>query len=222
MMTSDQLIGHIHQLIFEWQRCGLVLDSRNHQAYKRANGIVEVTWGNDGYVMKNNDYASLDEYCSLIESKQYSMLLSDGAMIQVSYKFEQKRIVGHRLCWYPSPIEIDENVDGYSLVDYVLEQMASGNTQNFRSRGPLRFDYAPDQAREDHPVSHLHLGHEDCRIPVKSSLSIRAFMMFIVQNFYPAIIQKAALHAEAAHWFCADALTEGQRFRHHLAINHPI
>lgn len=220
-MTSEQLIAYINQLIFEWQQCGLVLDSRNHHAFQRANGIVEVTWGNDGYVLKDNDFASLSEYCSLIESRQYSMLLSDGAMIQISYKLDRREIVGHRLCWYPSPIEVDENIDGYSLVDYVLERMASGDTQFFRSRSPLRFDFAPGQAKEEHPETHLHLGHEDCRIPVKSSLSIRTFMTFIVENFYPDIKRNPALHATAGHWFCADALTVGQRLRHHLAINHP-
>lgn len=220
-MTSEQIIGYINQLIFEWQKHGLVLDSRNHQGYQRANGVVEITWGNDGYILKDNPFASLEEYCSLIESRQYSMLLTDGAMVQISYKLDRQNIIGHRLCWYPSPIELDENVDNYSMVDYVLERMASGDTHFFRSRSPLRFDFAPNQAKEDHPVTHLHLGHEDCRIPVRTSLSIRTFMMFIVENFYPEVKQNHSLHSTTAHWFCADDLTAGQRLRHHLAIHHP-
>ncbi|HCI2900986.1 TPA: DUF2290 domain-containing protein, partial [Pseudomonas aeruginosa] len=123
-MTADQIIAAINQLIFEWQKCGLVLDSRNHQAYQRANGVVEVTWGNDGYILKDNEFASLDEYCSLLESRQYSMLLTDGAMLQFSYKITRRDITGHRLCWYPSPFDLDESIDIYNIVDYVLERMS--------------------------------------------------------------------------------------------------
>lgn len=219
-MTPEQLITSINQLIFDWQKCGLALDSRNHQAYQRANGIIEVTWGNDGFVLKDNTFASLEEYCSLIESRQYSMLLVDGSMIQLSYKLDRRNIVGHRLCWYPSPIELDEDIDYYSIVDYVLDRMSSGEMHLFKSRSPLRFDFAPEQAKEEHPITHLHLGHEDCRIPVKCSLSIKTFMSFIVENFYPEIKQNKALYSTCAHWFSGDLLTEGQRLRHHLNIQH--
>ena len=219
-MTSEQLIASINQLVFDWQKCGLVLDSRNHHAYQRANGVVEVTWGNDGFVLKDNVFASLEEYCSLIESKQYSILLTDGSMLQLSYKFNRRVIIGHRLCWYPAPIELNEDIDIYSIIDYVLERMATGDTQFFRARSPIRFDYAPEQAKEEHPVTHLHIGHEDCRIPVKSSLSIKSFMTFIVENFYPEIKENQALYGSTAHWFSGDDLTDGQRFRHHLNIRH--
>lgn len=220
-MTSEQLIASINQLIFDWQKYGLVLDSRNHQAYQRANGVIEVTWGNDGYILKDNTFASLEEYCSLIESRQYSMLLTDGSMLQLSYKLDRREITGHRLCWYPSPVELDEKIDIYSIVDYVLERMATGDTRFFRARSPLRFDFAPEQAKEDHPVTHLHLGHEDCRIPVKSSLSLKAFMSFIVENFYPEVKENKSLHSASAHWFSGDLLTDGQRLRHHINIRHP-
>jgi hypothetical protein len=221
-MTSDQLIASIHQLIFEWQKCGLILDSRNHQGYQRANGIIEVTWGNDGYVLKDNSFASLDEYCSLIESRQYSMLLSDGSMLQISYKLDRQDIVGHRLCWYPSPIDLDEEAYSYRIIDNILDRMASGDTSSFRARGPLRFDFAPEQAHEEHPETHLHLGHEECRIPVKSSLSIKSFMTFIVENFYPDVLANNSLHSNCADWFTGDSLTEKQRFKHHLNILHRV
>ncbi len=220
-MTADQIIAAINNLIFEWQKCGLVLDSRNHQAYQRANGVVEVTWGNDGYILKDNEFASLDEYCSLLESRQYSMLLTDGSMLPISYKLTRREIIGHRLCWYPSPLAWAETIAIENIVAFVLERMSTGDTGFFRGRGPIRFDFAPEQAKEDHPVTHLHLGHEECRIPVKSSLSLRSFMGFVVENFYPGVRDNASLHSKCAHWFSGDFLTDSQRTRHHLNIINP-
>ncbi|WP_448125761.1 DUF2290 domain-containing protein [Pseudomonas veronii] len=216
-IQSEELITAINQLIFEWQKTGLIIDSRNHQAYQKSNGLVEVTWGNDGYVLKENDFSTLSEYCSLVESRQYSMLLADGSFFQISYGLRRREIVRHRLCWYPSPVKFSEELmDSGGIIDEVLERMAKGDTSFFQSRSPLRFDYSPDDASEMHPEVHLHIGHEDCRIPVKSALSLRSFMVFVVENFYADISAGSRLHRDALNWFCGDKLTHDQRQRVHI------
>lgn len=220
-MQPEYLIGSINRLVFEWQKRGLAIDSRNHHAYQRANGISEVTWGNDGYVLKDNAFSSLSEYCSLIENQQYSMLLSDGAFFQISYQIHRQEVVSHRLCWYPSPIELPEYFEREEIVEIVLNKMSSGDLDDFKSRSPLRFDYAPSQAAEDHPHTHFHIGHEDCRIPVKSALSLRSFISFIANNFYPDLAVNPKMHDEVANWFCDDNLTQLQKERFHINIIPP-
>lgn len=216
-IQPEDLISAINQLIFEWQKSGFIIDSRNHQAYQKSNGLVEVTWGNDGYVLKENDFSTLSEYCSLIENRQYSMLLVDGSFFQISYGLRKREVVRHRLCWYPSPIKFaDDLMDSGGIIDAVLDKMAKGDTSFFQSRSPLRFDFSPDDASDLHPEVHLHIGHEDCRIPVKSALSLRAFMMFVVENFYVDISTSSRLHREALNWFCGDKLTHNQRQRIHF------
>ena len=58
--------------------------------------------------------------------------------------------------------------------------------ERLRVRAPLRFEYDPANAGEDHPASHLHLGRTDCRIPVSCPLSLDTFLRFIFKRFYRA------------------------------------
>lgn len=209
----------INELLFNWARAGLILDSRTHKGYRRSNGEVEITWGDDGFILTDNNFSTLSEYCALLESRQYSMLLQDGSIFQISFTIKRDRIVKHRLCWYPCPVALSAEVsDADEIISIILGLMASGAIDNFLSKTPLRFDFSPDDAAEHHPVTHLHLMHEDCRIPVKSPLCLKQFMTFIVENFYKDIQEFDVLYKAAKSWPGGDTLTAGQRGRFHLNI----
>ncbi|BBC40543.1 DUF2290 domain-containing protein [Photobacterium damselae subsp. piscicida] len=153
-----QLVEAINGLILKWQLRGLVHDSRNHGVFRKSGGLKEVSWGNDGFILKDEAFSSISEYCNLVENRQYSMLLNDGSLFQISYTLERQTIVKHRLCWYPCPVSVDSSdLDLNNITDIILDKMSSGDLDSFRSRSPLRFDYAPQQASEDHPTVHMHL-----------------------------------------------------------------
>lgn len=218
-ITPQRLIKNINDLIYEWQKSGLIFASRKHQAFRKSNGVVEVTWGNDGYILKDQPFSTIAEYCALIENKQYSMLLNDGSFFQISYSFKRGDVIKHRLCWYPAPIQVSaDELEYEDISDLVLSRMSEFNIEGFKSKSPVRFDFAPEQKSEEHPEVHLHLSEENCRIPVRSPLCLRKFMFFIVDNFYDDIKGKESLYTTASSWEGKDTLTEGQKANHHLNI----
>lgn len=218
-ISSKVLLSSINKMIFEWQKCGLVLSSRNHRAFPKADGTHEVTWGNDGFILKNESFASLEEYCALVENRQYSMLLMDGSFFQLSFTLKRDRIIKHRLCWYPSPLVFENFVaESVDLISVILDTIDGGDIGKFKLRSPVRFDYSPTDARIDHPAVHLHICNESCRIPVKTPLCLRKFMQFIVENFYEEILPNSALHKDTKTWRGKDLLTEEQKTKFHLHL----
>jgi hypothetical protein len=216
-ISVGNLVKGLNTFIFEWQKAGLVADSRQHNAYTRARGIVEVTWGDDGYVLKDDQFASLNEYINLVESRQYSMLLSEGDMLQFSFSLDRSTVVRHRLCWYPCPIKLTrDEIENSSLIDAMLERMANGDLEDFYSKSPIRFDFDPADGSEDHPVVHLHMISEECRIPVKSPLCLRRFVDFIAENFYSDIEEIRRLNQNAVTWIGTDTLTDHQKSKLHV------
>lgn len=216
-ISAGNLVKGINDFIFEWQKSGLVADSRMHDTYRRAGGVIDVTWGNDGYVLKDDKFASLHEYLNLIENRQYSMLLSEGDMFQFSFSLERGLVVKHRLCWYPCPVKVSrEEIETSSLVDAILERMGSGTFDDLYCRTPIRFDFDSKQSSENHPAVHLHMNSEDCRIPVKTPLCLRSFIDFVLENFYSSIEGIGSLNKNAVTWPSVDLLTPGQKARLHI------
>lgn len=209
----------IDDLIFAWQKHELVLDSRKHKIYRKGNGINEVTWGNDGYILKDEKFCSLSEYAALLENRQYSMLLSDGSLFQFSFSFSRELIVKHRLCWYPAPIAISpQELETSDIQELILNNMKDANLENFLSRSPIRFDYSESDGSDDHPEVHLHVSVESCRIPVRTPLCLNKFLMFVVENFYPELPRDSPLTRQAKTWAGKDTLTASQKAKMHINI----
>lgn len=61
---------------------------------------------------------------------------------------------------------------------------SSEGRSRLRLRSPLRFDFDLDAQAEGHPASHLHISHEDCRIPVYGPVSVGHFVRFVFRHFY--------------------------------------
>ena len=221
-ITPINLAKGVNDLIFRWQSIGLVSDSRQHKVYQRSAGLNEVTWGNDGYVLKGNSFASLQEYIDLVDSRQYSALMTNGDLFQISFSLKRNEIVKHRLCWYPCPIKLDQEDSDCGVIEAILDRMSSARFDDFLSRSPIRFDYDDNSFSEFHPKSHMHMISENCRIPVKTPLCLRMFSDFIFSNFYSDAADLENLNKDATTWTAIDCLTEGQKYRMHLNIFHPI
>lgn len=218
-IQASHLVEAINDLIFRWQKRGLVYDSRTHSVFRKAGGMKEITWGNDAFVLKDEKFSSYSEYCNLVERKQYSMLLNDGSFFQISYTLNRTKIIKHRLCWYPCPIDIDtSDLNENDISDIILDKMQSVDLSSLRCRSPLRFDYAPDQAKIGHSSVHLHLSEENCRIPVRTPLCLRQFMTFIVTHFFELLIADKSLYESVETWEGLDTLSQLEKESLHINI----
>jgi hypothetical protein len=126
-----------------------------------------------------------DLYEEARSKKFYNMQMIDGALISLSYDFENDRIIRHRLSFFPAPhLGIFQNTPDLYLEDELYADIV--DVRIFPV--PIRFDYDDREGVAipiEHPISHLTLGqYEFCRIPVLSALTPHQFILFIIRNFY--------------------------------------
>jgi len=170
--------------------------------------VTRIAW--KGYnISHKTEFASVEQYRELLMNEQYSFILFDGSIFQIVYLVKNHEIIGHSLGYYPCPIPLMPaefsvyQETGLTLEDTLaekLEAVAVGLFDIFRQpgkqnlddlkirlRSPLRFDFDKDSNRLDHPGSHLHFYHQECRVPVFAPLSIGHFVNFIFKHFYPEL-----------------------------------
>ena len=133
--------------------------------------------------LKAHPFGSIAEYRGFVESEAYSAILSDGSLLHLSYDFRESELIGHRLLYYPCPFVIDPELTDEPILD-VLE-FCGNDLELFRLRSPVRFDFDLQRAATNHPASHVHFQHEECRLPVVAPLSVGRFVEFVFRNFYP-------------------------------------
>jgi hypothetical protein len=133
--------------------------------------------------LKGEPYTRI--YDELRKAEAYHIRMIDGALIQMLYTFQGRKLISHRLAMFPSPL-----LEMYDAIpdDYDTDQWYSDIVGEFSVKFPVRFDYsASDKKYTDveHPKCHLTLGqYEGCRIPSASPLTPLRFMRFILRNFY--------------------------------------
>lgn len=236
-ITPSSMVDSLNKFCLVWDKAGLTLASNRSNIYKLGNNLSRVSWdSNQQIVLKDNEFSSLSEYLTLLSSSQYTLVLTDGSLIQISYTFRRNEIVGHRLCWYPSPIdisgvtEVDEIIDKTQLIlkeggDALEEHITSPdepkypvNVKGLYNKSPLRFDFSimSDGEKDAHPDVHLHISVENCRIPVKTPLCIRMFMKFILENFYSELPTTGALINNIPSWENNDMLTPYHKKKFHF------
>lgn len=234
-IRPETMMQHLNKLCFEWDKAGLSLDSNSSCIRQAGEGKLLVSWNSDNIVLKENEFSSLSEYLTLLLGSHYTLVLFDGSIIQISYTIHRNEIVGHRLCWYPSPIEladineIDDIVYKIQLIlkegsdaleDFITapNKSPSVNIKGIYGKSPIRFDYCivPDYQKDAHPDVHLHISSEECRIPVKTPLCIRMFMKFLVENFYSHIPLEGVLVNGLPSWENNDMLTQHHKNKMHF------
>lgn len=185
----------------------------NYPVHREINGIHEVSWSGaprDGLRGKYGEFATPAEYRALVENRQYVAMLKDGGLLMPTYWFKDDELVAHNLCFYPCPLAIDQPSDDSEESDpfveifdsllaaelqcSTLEKDIYNGTCESRliMRGPIRFDYAPEHARDGHAASHAHIAHPECRVPVFGPLSFGHFIRFVFANHYPSWLDQCA------------------------------
>ena len=175
-------------------------------------GGNRVTWKSSVYLpLTSTEFGTLEEYVKWMESGQYSALLYDGSLLQITYDFSSgTRIMGHRLLYYPCPYDIDEqffnDLEDLSPSDIVKLQQP-GDPKGLLLRSPLRFDYDSSFQGDLHPSSHLTFGTRSCRLAVVSPISLGHFVKFVFRRSFRImnpILRRQGVNASPPNprWFC--------------------
>jgi hypothetical protein len=188
MMTPKALARQLRNLL------DLLLESEIALAI---NPIIEypglrsrITWAaplvSPG-AMSASTFATVDEYRSFLSSQMYSAVLYDGALIQISYDFEGIDLVGHRLCYYPCPFDVDSDLLRTEPFADVIDIYQSSADSRINLRSPCRFDYDEQNFESSHPAVHMHFIAPNCRWAVSRPLSPGDFIRFVFRHFYPEV-----------------------------------
>lgn len=190
-MSVGALSRRITELGFKLLEGEFALDARQHVVKDLPGKRKALNWarGDTGLLISNSP-PKAEDYRALLERNEYSYLMSDGGIIQISYMFAGDDIEGHRLNFHPCPYVFDlREFASYDagLLEYMDFVLAEYPEKSLVFRTPIRFDYDPAAAEEYHPASHLTLNASSCRIPVRAPVSFDTFMKFILENFYPSV-----------------------------------
>jgi len=186
-MTPKQLRTKLHNfldLLFDED----IAIHTNQVGFDQIREVIRVTWRSRRDLPVSVDephFGSIDEYCGFLEAQAFSAILFDGALIQMSYDFRYGELVGHRLCFYPCPYDIDTELLVDEPILDVIEVYRKLGSRHMRLRSPIRFDFDSGNVAEQHPAVHVHLLWAHCRFPVVAPLGVGDFFRFIFMNFYP-------------------------------------
>jgi hypothetical protein len=220
-MSVPALARRITEFGFDLLSSEFALDARQHVTASLSTTHSSLMWQRDdpNGSLIIDDPARIMDYLALIERKEYSYLMDDGAIVQVSYIFERETINRHRLLYYPCPFSIDLSLleeFGAGLSDLIREVYMQDLERNVALKSPIRFDYAPESAAVFHPASHITVNKGTCRIPVRSPVRFDQFMRFVLENFYPHILKEERIANAILKEHDVECLSEHDRGRIHL------
>lgn len=220
-MSVAALARRITQFGFDLLGNDFALDARTHVAESLSATRSSLMWARDDRdaSLIIDDPARILDYVALLERKEYSFLMHDGAIVQVSYTYEGLKIDRHRLLYYPCPFSIDADLLDeleVSLSDLIREVYMEDVERSVALRSPVRFDYAPEAAADFHPSSHITFNEQTCRIPVRAPMRFDQFMRFVLENFYPHILEEPSISAAFQNEHDVECLSDHDRGRMHL------
>lgn len=119
---------------------------------------------------------------TLLQERQYTILLYDKGIIQAEFCINNGEIVKERLIFLKKHNRIWDKEE-ISVADAEDEDWFADeeSVPTF-----LRIDYDPSSHIEcDHPAAHLTLANnESCRIPIQDAVTFSEFIRFVLLHFY--------------------------------------
>jgi hypothetical protein len=141
--------------------------------------------------MISHGHPSVLDYRHWVSNGQYSALLADGAVLQLTYDFSGHLLVGHRLAYVPCPYnftDLNMPLDPADLLDLYDDCRVT----DIVLASAIRFDFDPRSRSHEnsrwthtHPDSHLTINSISCRIPCAAPLRLGTFIEFVFKHFYP-------------------------------------
>jgi len=193
-MTPKQCRTQIQNLLDALLIADLAVDRCIPVVVSSPGGLSRVSWPRlpAGRTSKLffDDFYTIETYLAWIESRQYSAVLFDGSLLQLTFDFRGQALAGHRLVYIPCPFliiaEDAELLRTEPILDVIDMYRARGEAC-LRLRTPIRFDFDPDAADDQHPASHVTLNGQACRIPACGPLSLGYFIELVFRHLYPEI-----------------------------------
>ena len=220
MVTPDMLKRQLDSLVGYMANANLTKDQNFAIRRQLGNRRSEIAFaGAEHLTLALKDSPYREVYEALLAKRAYTVLMPDGAMIQMSYLFDADELERHRLAFLPSPslMEFQSNPEIY-LTDPIYADVIAKGVVPF----PVRFDFDCREAvfeEINHPKSHLSLGqYRNCRIPVTAALTPADFIDFILRHFYhTAFLDHASSLPHFTDSFAISA-TEAERSIVHVAV----
>ncbi|MCK4642311.1 DUF2290 domain-containing protein [bacterium] len=148
-----------------------------------------ITWqgySSISYMLKRIPYKDIFDQC--FKKKDFNIQMHDGALIQMMFVVNKRKIVEHRLLFLPPPPNKD--IDQFEFEEYDESNQNENILESPEMRFPIRFDYSINP-QSDHPPCHATFGNiQDCRIPVEKPITPKRFIDFILKNFYTQEFKK--------------------------------
>lgn len=186
VVTPGTIYTQIRRILVHLAEVGLSDDQQIPIRRNRRSAVAEITFDNAELVsraMKRRPYKEV--YEEFVQHRVFSAKLLDGALVQMSYAFDESDLAKHRLAFYSSPFLMPFRED---RTRYFYDERYAHILSREVDPISIRFDYDHSDSRHQevwHPKSHLTIGnYEDCRVPVSSPLTPFTFMQFILRNFY--------------------------------------
>ena len=148
---------------------------------------VRVTWRSPapaGKFVDYVDYPTIRTYRRWAEAGEYSALMPDAALLQLTYDMADGEIAGHRLAYVPCPYRIDQDYLLTEAVGDVLDMHTTEPHDGITMQSAIRFDFDPGSSAVGHPTSHLTLNVSTCRIACEAPMTAEDFVRFVFRNFY--------------------------------------
>jgi hypothetical protein len=160
---------------------------------------------------------TIDQYQRWSADGQYSAVLFDGSLLQITYDVEGRAVTSHRLAYIPCPYDLDPDLLGSGEpLDDIISLYCDEDPV---SRSPIRFDFNPMQTRPLHPASHLTIDSPSCRIACIAPLHVRRFTSFVFSQFYPRywLAHKSFFMPADAWHLATQSITQDERRSIHIA-----
>jgi hypothetical protein len=161
-----------------------------------------------GAFLVNRTHATIEQYFQWLERGEYSAVLPDASLLQITYDVTDRQVTAHRLAYVPCPTVVNQRwlQEGESIAD-VVEAYLGSDASTVVLRSPVRFDYDPIAADSCHPAAHMSINSESCRVACVAPLHPYRFIDFVFRHFYP---QLWSLHRP---WFSSAATAHIQAGR---------
>jgi len=156
----------------------------------RAKGLV--TWHrrlDAGEFLPQRRHPTIETYRAWVANSDYSAMLFDGALLQITYEFSDYGLVRHRLAYVPCPFDVDPELWRTSPFLDVIDLYAEGAAKDVVLRATLRFDFDTEAAAKGHPAAHFTINATSCRVGCIAPMRLGQFANFVFRHFYPELWQ---------------------------------
>ena len=224
-MTAPTLCHFVNEFCAFLMRERLALGMSWHYLKSTKPRQFHMSWvralGRNSY--NRDDDIGYSTYYSMLQNRDYSTLLKDGGIIQVSLDYSGNDLVGHRYTYLPCPIYFDEADLGLvdeeiPFIELIDELRHKELVNRFRIRPSFRFEYDPSSTQDDHPLSHVHIGKSSSRIPVSCPIRVEQFFRFVFKNFYPSEFTRYSKLNELSSQVLPETITEEEKSELHMHV----